>query len=105
MENTCQVLVALIERLRRCRVTKLVITSVQDYNAKIWLVNTSECTVVVSGDENKRYDRLLLVLCFMLFNLVYVRVKDSQGQKCRGRGLLCVFTICRMGSILHYSYV
>jgi hypothetical protein len=47
MEATVQQVVKLVERGRRCRVTRAGFDFVQDHNGKIWLLGSSECVVAV----------------------------------------------------------
>jgi hypothetical protein len=58
MESTVQQVIRLVEKVKHCRVTRAAFDFVQDHNGKIWLLGSSECSIVTttttSDDRQKR---------------------------------------------------
>ena len=54
MESTVQQVIRLVEKVKHCRVTRAAFDFVQDHNGKIWLLGSSECSIVTTDDRNKR---------------------------------------------------
>lgn len=54
INEMCKKIIKLIEKHKNCRVLKCSYEFVEDFQGKIFLLNTSECMIVVSTDEARR---------------------------------------------------
>lgn len=75
MEGMCSQVVDMIERQRHCRLIKASFNFVQDLNAKIWLLGCSECQIVVSTDEIKRF--VICGITVLPFSISFIIAKLS----------------------------